>query len=58
MGHMRRIVDNGFLGIMSSPGMAEIRGPSLQVYVGCVTKADIGQMNVGQWKIDKATRYH
>ena len=32
--------------------MAEIGGLSLQVYVGGVAKANIGPMNVGQWKID------
>ena len=36
-------------------GMTGIGGLSLQVYVGGVAKANIGSMNVGQQKIDKAT---
>ena len=30
----------------------------LQVYLGSVVKADIGQMNAGQQQTDKATQYH
>ena len=36
-------------------GITETGGLRLQVYVGGVAKADIGQMNVGQQEIDKAT---
>ena len=35
-----------------------IGGLSLQVYVGGVAKADIGQMNVDQQEIDRANSYH
>ena len=42
------IVDNRLLEIMSPLGMAEIGGFSLQVYVGSVSKADIGPMKLGQ----------
>ena len=34
--------------------MTEIGGLSLQAYAGGVAKADIGPMNLGQQKIDKA----
>ena len=49
------IVDDRFPGIMPLLGMTGIGGLSLQVYVGGVAKANIGSMNVGQQKIDKAT---
>ena len=41
--------------LLEIPG---IGGLSLQAYVGGVAKADIGQMNVDQQEIDKATHYH
>ena len=42
---------------MSPLGMEKIGGLILQVYVGGVTKASIGSMNVGQQKTDKAIRF-
>ena len=55
IGHLRREYRQKILGTMSSLGMKRIGGLSLLVYVGGVTKADIGPMNVGQQKTDKAT---
>ena len=39
-------------------GITGIGGLSLQVYVGDVERAGIGQMSVDQQEINKATRYH
>ena len=45
---LEEIADNGFLGIMSPLGMAEIGGLSLLVYVGGVAEVDTGSMGVSQ----------
>ena len=44
-----------FLGIMFPLEMARIGGLSLLLYVGGVSNANIGLMNVGQQETDKAT---
>ena len=55
IGHLRKDCKQGIPRNNVSLGMARIGRLSLQVYVGGVAKADIGPMNVGQQKTDKAT---